>query len=732
MAADKRATRLGILALVAVMLFGAIGTRLWFLQTVQADALQETVDATKRVVERINPERGRIFDADGRILADNKRVLTVSVDWRVLERSTDRAELFSRLSSWLDMTVDEMEARYDSGVFSRYSPLPLKRGILEPTAIALRERVEDFPGVMIETGWERVYPYAPLAAHVVGYMGAITAEDADAYRDAGYDISSQGEDVGRGGVEMELEHVLHGQWGQAVYEVDANNRVVRQLSYKPPVNGMDLQLSVDLDLQQYAEQILATQLAHRRTFTAKNPEVERILADERVVREPLDRSLPVGAEVPYKAPAGSVIVMNEETGEVAAMASYPTFDNRWFSSGLSDEKFEELFGSEDPDQSVFANRAIQGQYNLGSSFKPFVAYAALATGQIGAGTIFNDTGTYRLQSMTDEECRQQKCIYRNAICSGTGRPCVYGPVDVETSLAVSSDAFYYHLGEEFFRSGGTVLQDQIRRFGFGAETGVDLPDEFDGRIPTDELKQQLIKSGALDEDLEVPELLLGDEINMSIGQGLLAASPIQLAVAYATIANGGRVLTPRVVQAIYEPETPDDDRPGYADLAQGTLYRRIKADARRIPMTDDLREPITTGLARNVTGPGANGLSTTAEELFDIGYPPEAIPVAGKTGTAQGFQTYPWNDSSAFGAFSLDAQRPWTVVSYLEKAGYGSQGAAPVVKCMYLALSGITPLDPVEVADALDPESTVAAEPLPRVDLGCTAAASVPTVRPQD
>jgi penicillin-binding protein 2 len=732
-AADKRAARLGVLALVATLLFGAVGARLWFLQTVQADSLQRTVDARKTKVIRLVPERGRIFDADGRILADNTRVLTVAVEWDVIRDDTDRAEMFTRLSGWLQMPVDEMEARYDSNTYSRYRPMPLKEDVEEPIAIALEERVEDFPGVTIVTEWRRTYPYAPLASHVIGYMGAITAEDEQRYEDRGYDTSVGGEDVGRAGVELGMERMLHGQWGEEVVEVDANNRIVRTISYQPPVNGKDVQLSIDLDLQQYAERLLQTQLQRRRRETAANPMVTRFLEDGTEVREPQDPSRPAGARVPYKAPAGSVTVLDQHTGEVLAMASYPTFDNRWFSATVDSDKFEELFPTgedADPDRAVLPNRAIQGQYNLGSAFKPFTAYSALATGLLGPEVTYNDTGTYKLVSIPDDRCAEGvRCEYRNAICSFNNRPCVYGSINTSTALAVSSDAFFYKLGEEFYLAPGTQLQDQVRRFGFGRDSGIDLPYEFDGRIPTNELKRRLLDAGVLDPS-ETPNVQPGDLIQMAVGQGLLAATPLQVAVGYATIANGGRVLTPRVVQAVYEPQVPDG-QPGYANLRKGTIVRTMKPKSRKIPMTDGMREPIMEGLRQNILGIGANGRSTTAGELF-ADYPESAIPVGGKTGTAQGFPSYPWNDSSAFAAVSLDPQRPYTVMSYLEKSGFGSRGAAPVVKCMYLALSGITPLDPVHVSEPLDLDSSEPAPPAAPVDTSCMGTAGPPEARPVD
>ena len=720
MAADKRVARLGVLAVVATLLFGALGARLWFLQTVQAAELQQSVDQTKTVTVNIPPERGRIFDVDGRVLADNKGILTVSVDWAAMRSDTDRASLFNRLSGWLQMPVEDMEARYDSGRYSRYAPMPLKEDVAENVAIALQERIEDFPGMSIDVDWQRVYPYAPLASHVLGYMGAITGEDADHYEALGYDTSSEGEDVGRSGVEQSMEQRLHGRWGQRTYEIDSRNRIVRTLSFTPPVSGEDVQLSIDLDLQYYAERLLITQLKSRRQQWTTNPEVMRPNGRP----GPMDPDLAVGTPVHYKAPAGSVTVMDQHTGQILAMASYPTFDNRWFSAGIDGAKFNELFPQDiSPDDARLTNRAIQGQYNMGSAFKVFTAYSALATGKLSAESRYNDEGVYRMTSIDPARCAEGvRCEFRNATCAN-GLPCRYGSVNVQGSLAVSSDTFYYKLGEEFYLTPGTPFQDMVRTLGLGADTGIDLPGEFAGRVPTNELKSELLEQGVLAEG-ETPNLQPGDLLQMAIGQGLMAATPLQLAVGYAAIGNGGRVLTPRVVNAVYAPETPDADVPGYADLTRGTLVEAMTPQARDIPMPPPVREPIVAGLRQNVTGPGLVGpdgyRSTTAEELF-ADYPPNAIQVAGKTGTAQGRNSYPWNDSSAFAAFSMEPERPFTVVSYLEKAGYGSQGAAPVVKCMYLALSGLTPLDAPPISDPLDLTDELATHDLPSVDQGCMA-----------
>jgi len=732
MAIDRRATRLGVLALVGVTLFSLLGVRLWFLQTVKADELQESVTFAKTRTIPLAPERGRIFDADMRLLADNERVLTVAIDWQVLRRKSQRDEIFQRISGWVQVPIEEMERRFQSNVYSPFLPMPIKEDVDEPTAIALLERIEDFPGVEILTEWRRVYPYAPHAAHVVGYMGAITAEQLDEKLDEGY---LRNERIGQFGVELEMEQVLHGAWGYRKVEVDGANRPVRVIEEVPPVNGFDVQLTIDLDVQQYAEQLLETTLEERRTQEVRNP----------IVKKPdgsLDKMDPTRPDtVNYKAPAGSTVVMNYDTGEVIAMASYPTFDNRWFEAGLSGTKFSQIFPSEnpdgtpiDPDQSILVNRAVQGRYNLGSTFKLFTAYAALNSGLITATEYFNDTGTYVLsdEAVSNRDACETgliRCEYRNAICSYNGKPCVYGEVNVEEALAVSSDAFFYRIGDQIMVQNDfePVLQDQVELFGFGADTGIELPFEFDGTVPDAELKRRYAELGVISKD-EGIGYFVGDNVQLAIGQGLLSATPLHLATGYATVANGGFVFQPSIISNIWQPGTPDGE-PGFADPERGTVFSDESDPIlmRQIPMPASIRTPLVSGLRRVTTGPGKNGRSTTAEELFR-NYPSDAIQVAGKTGTAQGQGNYPWNDSSVFTGFSVDAstddllpddENPYVVAAYLEKAGYGSQAAAPVVKCMFLTLSGKTETDPVVPSDPLDLDATTSAPSMGLDDTSC-------------
>jgi penicillin-binding protein 2 len=696
-------SRLAILATVAMLLGSLLTVRLWFLQAVDAPGLEQRVQEVRTRTVKLTSERGRIFDIKGRIMADNERLLTITLDRAVISGPLARQQMWNRLSGALGMSVQELEDRYVSKRYNQLQPVPLKEDVSEDLAIFLRERSEDYPGIDIIETWRREYPYAPMASHVLGFLGAIRESETTYYKNLGYDPDAR---VGQFGVEQTYESTLRGKSGYVKYEVDSRGRILRLIERKEPIPGNDLQLSINLDIQQFAEQALQTELMVRR-----RTEAPTVLS----FGEP-DPAYP---EITYyKAPAGSTVVLNHETGEVVAMASYPNFDNRWFNAGISSEKFAELFpATKDPDQSILVNRAISGRYNLGSAFKPFVAYAALNTGQLAGGIKYTlkDEGTYKLESIPKERCQLNvKCVFKNAVC-GNGAPCKYGRINVVTALAVSSDVFFYKIGEQIFTQRGNkpVLEEQVRLFGFGSPTEIDLPYEFIGTIPSKSLKQRLAATGAIAKD-EGRGFYVGDNVQFSIGQGLLSATPLQLAVAYGTLANGGLVMRPRVVHAILAPGTPNG-KSGRVDLAKSTVLQSFAEPqvVRDIGARPEILEPIVQGLTRVINGPGVRSdiyHSTTGEKLFRS-YPKKSLPIAGKTGTAQGAGNLPWNDSSVFGSFSKDPKQPYSVVAYLEKSGYGSRAAAPVVKCVYTALAGKTTVAKAVPADPLDTASYSVASP---------------------
>ncbi len=701
MADRPQRSRLAVLGSVSLILIGLLTVRLWFLQTVDAQGIQERVREVRSRIVKLTPERGRITDVRGRIVADNQRILTITIDRLVIARDLPRQQMWDRLSGVLNMTAQDLEDNFQSKRYDPLQPVPLKEDVAEDIGIFLRERSEDFPGVDVREDWRREYPYAPMASHIIGFLGAIKENEVSMYKNLGYDPNAR---VGQFGVEQTYEGALRGIPGFVKYEVDSLGNVLRELDRKEPVPGNDVQLSIDLDIQQFTEQALQTEISVRRRTEAATVMLDGVP----------DPKYP--AVTYYKAPAGSAVVLNHDTGAVVAMASYPNFDNRWFNSGISAEKFGQIFPvTDDPDQSILVNRAISGRYNLGSSFKPFVAYAALHSGQLVGGTKYylKDDGYYQLTSIPKERCQLNvKCIFKNATC-GNGAPCRYGRVNVVDALAVSSDVFFYKIGEEIFSERGNrpVLEEEVRQFGFGAPTEIDLPYEFVGTVPGKDLKKRLAAAGAITAD-EGRSYYVGDNVQFSIGQGLMSATPLQMAVAYSALANGGLVLRPKVVRATWTPGTPTT-KSGRLNFAAGVLSKDL-SDAvvtRDMNMPAEIRDPIVEGLTRVINGPGVRSdiyHSTTGERLFKS-YPKNVLPIAGKTGTAQGFGNLPWNDSSAFGAFSKNPEKPYTVYAYLEKSGYGSRAAAPVVKCIFTALAERTRVDPAVPADPLDRSSVAPA-----------------------
>jgi penicillin-binding protein 2 len=711
---NNQSRRLLSLGIVALVLMGTLTTRMWFLQAVKAETNEEIVLSVRTRTIRLYPERGRIFDVKGRVVADNKRVLTATIDRQVILKDEDRLEMFQRLSGPLQISIEGLFKRYEDKRFGPLEALPLKEDISEETALFLMERSEDYPGIYIREDWKRSYPYGAIGSHVIGYMGAILEKNLAYYRSIGYDPNER---VGGYGVEQSYETILRGTPGYVRYEVNAQGKLLRLEERVEPIVGNDIVLSVDMEMQQFAEQALETQLAMRRRVEAGIVKLEDGTPDP---ANPLP--------VTYSAPAGSVVMVNQDNGQVLAMASYPRFDSRWFSGGVTSEKFAQVFPkTEDPDKSILVNRAVSGRYNLGSSFKPFVAYAALDSGQLSGGAAYEylDLGSYKLQSIPNGRCQEGvKCVFRNAICASTGSPCRYGPVNVESALAVSSDAFFYKIGEQILTERGyqPILENEVRKFGFGSPTNIDLPYEYAGTIPNKALKKRMADIGAISKE-SGQAYYVGDQILFSIGQGLLSATPIQTATAYGTLGNGGKVMQPHVVKAILAPGT-QDFKPGFANIGfvnipdSSQVVERFDDEqpSSTLGLSEESLKPIVRGLQRVIRGPGTNFGSyhkTTGELLFR-GYPYAELPIAGKTGTAQGFGNLPWNDSSAFGAFSLSprAEYKYAAFAYLEKSGYGSQAAAPVVKCMYIALAGKYRFDDLNLAEQLNTTSNLAAQPV--------------------
>lgn len=630
---DTPRLRLGIIAIIALSLFAALLTRLWYLQVLEAPDLRLAAEANSvRIVPEPAP-RGRILDRHGRVLVDNRASNVVAIDRTKLP--DDEVEgLLERLSAVLGIPPDVLGRRIDDKRVSPYTPVPIAEDVSEDKMVHLLERADEFPSVVAKRVAVRAYPHGSLAAHVIGYVGEVTKEEIDADPGA-YNLGDQ---IGKAGVERIYEKDLRGRDGELRIEVDAKGKPIRVVDRTAPKQGNDVVLTIDLDVQRTAEEALAQGLESTRG---------RPFQDDRR---------------PLKADAGAAVVL-DTTGGVEAMASYPSFDLPGLADGISTEEAAVLFG--EGSGAPFTNRAIQGQYAPGSTWKLITADAALRQGLISPNFSLIDGGTYTIPG----DCTGRGCLRRNAGSRA------YGRVGVSRALSVSSDVFFYTLGANFWiqrdKYGENPIQDVAGMYGFGESTGVPLPFESKGRVLTKASKQALHDKNPR---LASAGWYTGNNVNLAIGQEAMLVTPMQIANAYATFANGGRRYSPNVALRVQRQDK--------------TLVREI---APRLVATIDLPP--------HVQGPIMNGLVSavrdedgTAFNAF-AGFPLPQWGVAGKTGTAQ---ATPKQDTALFAAFGPTAGPQHVVTVVMEQAGFGASAAAPAARRIFAMLSGLEGGEPVQ------------------------------------
>ncbi|MDQ3574625.1 MAG: penicillin-binding protein 2 [Actinomycetota bacterium] len=636
MVSDTSRLRLAIVGVIGLSLFAAVFTRLLYLQVMDARELQ-ALATQNQVREVFEPApRGRILDRQGRPIVTNKVSQMVTV--KRLEVEGD-PEVLSRLAPLLGISRAELTRRIEDTRYSRFRPVPVAEDVSEELLVYLREHAQDFKGVEVVPSYQRAYPNGALAAHVLGYVGEINDKELAARKDKGYRL---GDEVGKSGVEQTYEEDLRGRPGRVQLEVDALGRVVRTLSSTPSAPGNDVQLTVDLDVQRLAEESLERGLAAAR---GRNR----------------------GGGPPLASKGGAAVVLDPRDGSVLAMASNPTYDPGAFVNGIRPELFESLQAP--PSGFPLNNRAIQGEYAPGSTFKLFTAVAALQTGMITPGTTILDTGEYRLPS-----CRGQTCTFRNAGSVS------YGRVNLTRALTVSSDVYFYGLGADFWFRGGAnaqAIQSTARQLGFGDRTGIPLSGEQKGRILDAGIRKKLNESNP--EAFPNGRWYAGDNVNLSIGQGETVVTPLQLANAYATFANGGTLFSPRVAVRVLKPS--------------GEVIRQLPpSPLRQVELPPNLRDPILEGLSGAVADPDG-----TAHGAF-AGFPLDVFPVAGKTGTAQVMGK---NDTAVFAAFAPARAPRYALSVFMEESGFGGAVAAPVARRVFEGLAG-KPVGPVRLVGAVD------------------------------
>lgn len=629
--------RLAVVGMIVVSLFCALFARLWYLQVLDSEQFVQAAEGNQvRLVYEPAP-RGRILDRHGQVLVDNRvaEVITLS-----REKAQASPEVVDRLAALLGITGDEVRARVNDPRFSPYKPVPVAEDVSKELIVYLAEHADAFPGVATAQLTERTYPAGTLGAHLLGSVGQVNDDELQRLEPRGYQA---GDEIGKSGVERAYEEYLRGTPGVHKLEVDSRGRVLRTLGTQPPVQGRDVQLTIDLNLQRAAEESLAQGL-----------EAARQVVDRR------------NTDKPFVAPAGAAVVLDPSDGAVLALASYPTFDPALFVGGIKSDVFKAL---QDPATHLpLNNRATTGQYAPGSTFKLVTSIAAMQRGLIDGRTTVDDGGRFTIPN-----CRG-KCSFQNA------GAIAFGKVNLARALAVSSDVYYYKLGYQFWtergRHGTTPIQETARQLGLGEKTGIEIS-EARGRLADPETRKRLHE----EKPKQFPNgsWFAGDNVNLAIGQGEMAITPLQLATAYATFANGGTVYEPRL-----------GARALNADGSDAKPFGPRVRD--KVEMNETMRAPIVSGLRGALTD--ARG---TAKGAF-AGFPLDQFPIAGKTGTAQ---VHNKQDTALFASFApADAPR-YVVAVVMEEAGFGGSVAAPVARRIYEVIAGQPP-GPVSLAGGTD------------------------------
>ena len=656
------ALRLTFLTVVVVVMFVALFSRLWFLQVLAGDRYVELAETNRVRIVVTEAPRGNLLAAGGEELVKNRPAQTISAERQRLltdagePRDEEARRTLQRLSTLLQMDVDEIVERLTSRRYSPFRPIPIAFDVAPEIVFAVQEQQELFPGVVAETLPVRTYPHGELAAHLVGYLGEISEDDlaSEEYAD-----HRAGDLVGRGGLEQVYEHDLRGRYGEKRYEVNAQNTVLDVLSEREPVQGDDLRTSIDLELQQATERILT----------------EGIEASRSEIHQASGRTLP--------STTGSAIVLDPRDGSVLASASYPTYDPREFVGGLSEAYWREINDRENHQPLI--NRPIAAQIPPGSVFK-VVSGAAILQAGATPETIVQCAPAFEVGQQT----------FRN-----WNRGVHEGPMNLADALRRSCDTYFYEL---FFQqwqreqaSGGAeaeILPQVARDFGHGRTLGIDLPGETAGVIPGREWKRDFWEANRDTYCAQATEFSEGsyaqrlyselcetgyvwrggDAVNTSIGQGDVLVTPLQVAAAYMGIANGGTIYAPRVADAVLAPD--------------GEVVREIESEVvSDLGLEGPELASIRRGLDEVVMHPRG-----TAYGAFQ-GFPLGDIPVAGKTGTAEMQPRVPF---AWFAAYAPADDPEVVVVVNVEQGGGGSQTAAPIARNIFEAYFGLTDVDDVE------------------------------------
>jgi len=591
--------RIGVAGVLVLIGFGLLAARFIFLQVIQHDHYASRAEDNRISIVPIPPNRGLILDRNGIVMARNYSGYTLEIFPRKV-RSTERT--IDEVAELVEITSrDRARFRKLLAETRNAESLPIRTRLSDEEVAKFAANRYRYNGtVEIKARLFRQYPYDDIAAHVLGYMGRINQADQERLEEEGVDANYRGTDfIGKSGVEASYQNELHGTTGFEHVEIDAAGRGIRTLSRTPSQPGNNVALTLDLRLQQVAEQAFG------------------------------DRR-------------GAVVALEPSTGAVLAFVSKPGFDPNYFVDGIDPVYWAELNNS--PDRPLY-NRAIAGTYPPGSTFKPFMALAALETGKRTPKSAINDPGYF---VFGDRRFRDSK-------------PGGNGYVDLFKSIVVSSDTYYYMVANDM---GIDAIAAYMKNFGFGAKTGIDLQGELPGVLPSPEWKMKRFRRP------EQQKWYPGETISIGIGQGYNSYTPIQMAQAVATLANGGTLYRPHLVAYVDNPRTGE--------------RRNLEPEVvQRVPARADHIDFVKRAMA------GVNKEGTAARAFAGAQY-----TSGGKTGTAQVValkQNEKYDekkiaerhrDHSWFIAFAPVESPKIALAIIVENGGFGARAAAPIARTM--------------------------------------------------
>ena len=629
--AARPGLRLRITGLVVIALFAVLGLRLWTLQVLQAPAAVHAVSANQIRAVAIPPTRGEILDSTGLPLVNN--IVTQQITL-----SGSRPPTTPRWSgAWPPSSARPLprsSRRSTTSSTARTSRCPSWTTPPCPTCSTSKNTRPTSPGSAWSRPPERNYPQSEIpgpaasgypAAQTLGYVGSISATELKTLAAQGY---QPGDQVGQSGLEYQYESALRGTPGQQQLEVDAQGQVVGTLKTTPAKSGNNLVTNINLGLQQVADDALATQIA--------------------TVRQTPD---PADNNALPPAINGSVVVMNPQTGAVLAMASYPSYNPSVWVGGISQANYAALQAT-----NSLNNWAINSQLAPGSTFKLATATSALQTGLITPDTAYVDNGGYTAPNCTGPNCHLKDDIGDNA--NGAA-------YNVSSALTVSSDAFFYQLGAEYWGArsqyGQEPIQTTAAQYGYGQPTGIDLPNESIGRVdsPSERVKLHQANPTAFPNTA----WYTGDNMELAFGQGGTVITPLQEAVAYATFANGGTRYAPEVAAGVVSPD--------------GTVISKVAPKVTgHVDLSPTNYQAMLAGFEGVVNDPSGTGYGS----FVGAGWNEAAFTLGGKTGTASVNGQEP---TSWFVGFGPNPNPQYVVVSEINEGGYGAQASAPVVRKIF-------------------------------------------------